>query len=217
MSNSLRSMSTYTFDVDERELHIGDYDLFAPETEVILARHFRLKVVSTSITEDSRAEIRWVQPPSDNLETAFQHSHIVPSQQAEVVRQMNEFWLRVHSPLSVWPSQPALVCLEYTAMLKGSGPDVLYCGAIQPSDYEELKPYLKLENVSKVIRLVAFSKGPFKVYFFDASAQIAYPPPASSNPDLGHERFVYEFSTTLNLKEWERAQYFGIFIQATNA
>lgn len=211
-AGSLISATVYGFNLDKRDLEIEDYDFFVPKREISFSEGFRLKIVNPDIAEVTQASIYLVKPPFTSIENALKKTVSVRKDIAEVAQEENHFVIKIHKQFKVSEKLAALLLLKYRVALKGNGPRLFYCGSVQPSDYSKMKDYLNIKNVNKKVKMVVFSCRPFEGWVFNASELIAFPNGKLSIYDRV-QRFIYDFDINIGFEEWERANYFGIFVQ----
>lgn len=136
----------------------------------------------------------------------------VPEEIAYVTVKGKKVVLNINKPLEIKAGNTVLFRLDYKIPLKGTDPELFFCGAIQPSDYLNLRDILNIGEISKEIILQPHSKRQFRAWVFDASEPIAFPTPEISESDRV-QRISKDFKLNVKLTDWERAKYFGIFVQ----
>lgn len=208
--SQLISKSVYAFDLDKKSLNILDADMFIANKDILCKDSFIIKTINPSAVTN-RAYIHIIDHPCPSILDIIQTGEKPVSEKiACITVESGKVILNIKKPVNVKNGTTVLFRLDHTLPLEGENPDLFFCGSVQPSDYLNLRSHLNLEGIRKEVVLNPFSRKQFKAWIFDASNPQAYSAPKISNLDR-----VQCLSHTLNIKltDWERAKYFGIFIQ----
>lgn len=215
---SLRSVSIYAFDIDKRLLRIEDYDcLLVYKDQPLEPGSYPVKRISRR-TSGFSAELRSLRSSdkiswsssTKNFLTALVHAGRVDNTVAQLGRKDSLVSLDVEKELIVGEKNHIVLRIAHTISLEGYGKNLFFCGAVQPSDYAASRSHFGIERARKIIKLRAWSSNGFEAWVFKAADQRAYPPTLHSR----RERVYYiEEYVSVAMPEWERARYFGLFVQ----
>jgi hypothetical protein len=206
----VKSVTIYSFELDHRKLRILDYDYFSAGRPASLSMGFTVKQITRTRESVQRCEIRLANAGLASLDDAYKTSTPIDRDTASLSLHDTSVNFKIRDELILSSEQALILALEYTVALAGQGSKLLYSGSVQPSDYSGVRNRLRVDDVSKTIKLVALSRNPFSVRYFIASEPDPYP--RSTAGELLTARGLYSASVEFNIsfKDWNRAVYFSI-------
>ncbi len=212
-TGALHSQVNYGFDLDKRRLLVEDYDVVVPDVPFEIKKSFRVKVISKDAIGMPGAELRQLKGLQGSTEQSLQFSSPVPPEVAEATIRNGEIYLHVRGPMWITPESPMMLKAQYEVPLRGDGDRLLHCGAVQPSDIEDVRKWLGLKVFTKTVRLFAFSSlRLFTARVVDGSNPVSYPIPLVSERQSVH-MIRKDLRMELDLVDWMRAKYFALEVE----
>lgn len=218
------SFAQYAFSLDDRRLQINDVDCLISPLDISLCPGIRAVKKISGRTTDAAWSLRWLlganclsgNSSAGDVIRGVNHSNKVDASTAELsTRWQNgsrEVQLCTHRELCVGRGQQLLLSVLYMIELTGKGDELLYCGAVQPSDYKTPRESLHIGWARKHIVLRATSRRrAFSAWVFRGSEQRSFPLRIDSECVAGVHSF--QDGLSVEMPDWERARYFAMFIQ----
>jgi hypothetical protein len=210
-TGKLTSRTTYTFDVQARTLLCEDADLYRPSVDHGVVTPMHYKRVSSRLSEEDLQYEMWLSRVLiDDVDAARDGADDLLQRQAEMRLRDGSVEIRFKEEVFIGPRRPVRLGLRYKVQLEGSGEDLFYCGAVQPSDLTSVRSLgIDLSSFRKRVRVVVGSTTPFRAWMFNGDTPLHYPLPSESAPKHLH---LFDHEMEVRLGGWERAWYFGLFV-----
>lgn len=222
------SLARYDFNLTARSLCVDDVDILVTQADGSLCKGpHPVKRISEKVTKTDGSIRRLPKTPSlSNASTwrevayAIGNSKRVEDSTTELeIRargRTKEVSLELTQPLTISKDSQVAISMRHELQLTGEGQELFSGGAVQPSDYKASRKHLKVSWARKLITIRLFSKQQhFKVWFFDASKQCAFP--VALSPKRETHQWSWEHQLIVEMPPWDRAQYFSVFAQPTSA
>lgn len=209
------SSSTYAFDLDRRLLQIEDRDFvfIGPTPQAGRFAH-ALTVPVKAIRATAENIVLGVHQLSERIDSdaALLVGNPLPGATLSVSDSdgLKQVTLDLGPRHQVGIGSKFRIDISYRVRLPADGPQLMFAGAIQPSDYLAAKESFGLETARKTIHLVVQRATPFHGYLFDPAAMNYFPVPQQAVAK--HGVFVLEHRIEGPAANWMRATYFAVSV-----
>jgi len=210
----LRSCSIYDFDLDSYILKIVDIDaILSPLDYPLPSGNYPIKRISRDAIDTTYCgRVHQASILADSIDEIREHAQKIEG--AQLLLTNGSISLEVQSPRLLFPSHiHVILSISYDIRLTVVDRELLYAGAIQPSDYKEFQNnfghLIPDTHISKQIVVTSRSKEMYAIRYFDASNPVAYPPANIAEKDKTN-LYSHRWSSTVRPMLSGRASYFAV-------
>jgi len=214
----LNSRTIYDFDLDNRVLVVADYDCILPSHDMsIPPGRYCVKQINKEISHFRQGRVHHLEMDRSSFDDAaakgaLESNAYLRASDGSIVLEVTENFL-------CSSRRPILFTSKYEVPLSGrKGRNLLYAGAVQPSDYTEFNrqfgQVVPGSRISKEIVIATRSKQMYIIRYFDGSNPCAFP--TACQPDRNHitGHFTHRWSMPVVVGSATRAFYFAVAVTA---
>ncbi|MDX1501867.1 MAG: hypothetical protein R3325_05850 [Thermoanaerobaculia bacterium] len=192
-----------------------DLDFYSPGGEITIDMGFSVKRISSNRMGVDFCEVRVAPAEAATPRAAWNTGRTLDPEVAilTISESTSMVNFKVRKDLSIGRGQGIVLGLKYAVPLAGNGDGLLFCGSVQPSDYQGVRDKLRLGDISKKVRLRVTSDSFFETRHYCGSVPVAFPVPRPALQS-GERDDDASFEAVIDLEvdfgDWHRAWYFGL-------
>jgi hypothetical protein len=217
----LNSRTIYDFDLDNRILTVADYDCILPRQDLsIPAGSYSFKQINKDARHFRDGRVHHLDVIHPSFDVTAANGILEPN--AHLLSQDGSISLEVNETILCSSQKPIVFASKYEVPLTGyTGINMLYVGAVQPSDYVEFNKrfghVVPNNRVAKEIIVATRSTQMYTVRYFDGSKPCAFPTTYQAERSSMTDHFVRRWTMQVMLGSAMRAVYFALAVTALSS